>query len=401
MKTDGRDALLLARLLRMDDLTVVTVPSVEQEAARDLVRAREDCRGDLMRARHRLSKLLLRYGLVWDGKHAWTGAHDAWLRRLRAQTLWSAGTRSAFDAGYETVIAAAARRDRLDAEIAEMAAGSEFTAITQRLGCLRGISTLTGFALAVEMGDWTRFSGASIGAFVGLTPSEHSSGTSRSLGSITKTGNSHARRLLVEATWHHRLSGLMSTSRGRQGRRSPAGRRARRSPARSPGSRSAPTASPSRRTRAGPARSRGSASMNAGMFSSQFCHSPPSPCRNSSGGPSPPVSITLTRAAEDQLGAGQRRPVDRRPGRVVAVGVRRVRLGARTNALAGSARTCPMNPDTPLPYQRPCASRSTSTRRCTRTGTSSPPIAQRALRRRAPVRDAGTRGRSTGCDPSS
>ena len=177
MKTDGRDALLLARLLRMDDLTVVTVPSVEQEAARDLVRAREDCRGDLMRARHRLSKLLLRYGLVWDGKNAWTGAHDAWLRRLRADTSWSAGTRSAFDAGYETVIAAAARRDRLDAEIAEMAANSEFTPITRRLGCLRGISTLTGFALAVEMGDWTRFSGASIGAFVGLTPTEHSSGS--------------------------------------------------------------------------------------------------------------------------------------------------------------------------------------------------------------------------------
>ena len=204
VKTDSRDALLLARLLRMDDLTSVTVPSVEQEAARDLVRAREDCRGDLMRARHRLSKLLLRHGLVWDGKNAWTGAHDAWLRRLRADALWSAGTRSAFDAGYETVVATSARRDRLDAEIAEMAADSEFTPITRRLGCLRGISTLTGFALAVEIGDWSRFSGASIGAFVGLTPSEHSSGTSRSQGSITKTGNGHVRRLLVEAAWHHR-----------------------------------------------------------------------------------------------------------------------------------------------------------------------------------------------------
>ena len=85
-----------------------------------------------------------------------------------------------------------------------MAANSEFTPITRRLGCLRGISTLTGFALAVEIGDWTRFSGASIGAFVGLTPTEHSSGSSRSQGSITKTGNGHARRLLVEAAWHHR-----------------------------------------------------------------------------------------------------------------------------------------------------------------------------------------------------
>ena len=141
---------------------------------------------------------------MWDGKNAWTGAHDAWLRRLRADAYWPLGTRSAFDAGYETVIATSARRDRLDTQIAEMAANSEFTPITQRLGCLRGISTLTGFAIAVEMGDWTRFSGASIGAFVGLTPTEHSSGTCRNLGSITKTGNGHARRLLVEAAWHHR-----------------------------------------------------------------------------------------------------------------------------------------------------------------------------------------------------
>jgi len=83
VKTDSRDALLLARLLRMDDLTAVTVPSIEQEAARDLVRAREDCRGDLMRVRHRLSKLLLRHGIVYYDGAAWTGRHDAWLRRQR------------------------------------------------------------------------------------------------------------------------------------------------------------------------------------------------------------------------------------------------------------------------------------------------------------------------------
>lgn len=203
VKTDARDALLLARLLRMDDLTPVTVPSIAQEAARDLVRAREDCRSDLMRSRHRLSKLLLRHGLVWDRPQAWTQAHDAWLRRVRAGQGWPIGTRSAFDAAYETVVVTSARRDRLDAEIAAMAADSEFSGVVRRLGCLRGISTLTGFALAVEIGDWSRFSGASIGAFLGLTPSEHSSGTSRSQGSITKTGNSQVRRLLVEAAWHH------------------------------------------------------------------------------------------------------------------------------------------------------------------------------------------------------
>ena len=203
VKTDARDAMLLARLLRVDDLTAVTVPSVELEAARDLVRAREDCRGDLMRARHRLSKMLLRNGYVYDGTTAWTTTHERWLRQVRAGAGWPNASKASFDARYETVQTTTARRDRLDAEITAMAADSEFTVVTRRLGCLRGISTLTGFALAVEIGDWGRFSGASIGAFVGLTPSEHSSGTTRSQGSITKTGNGHARRLLVEAAWHH------------------------------------------------------------------------------------------------------------------------------------------------------------------------------------------------------
>ncbi len=97
-----------------------------------------------------------------------------------------------------------ARRDPLDAAIATMAADSEFTPTGHRLGCLRGISTLTGFALAVEIGDWEQFTGNSIGSFVGLAPSEYSSGASRVQGSITKTGNTHVRRLLVEAAWHHR-----------------------------------------------------------------------------------------------------------------------------------------------------------------------------------------------------
>jgi transposase len=210
VKTDARDAQHLCRLLRLDEVTAVTVPSVEQEAARDLVRAREDCRGDLMRARHRLSKLLLRHGHVYalgDRGQAWSLAHDRWLRQLRrdaGELGWSAGTRSAFDTCYETVTMVTDRRARLDAEIATMAADSQFTAVVHRLGCLRGISTLTGFALTVEIGDWGRFTGKTIGSFVGLTPSEYSSGQSRSQGPIAKTGNAHARRLLVEAAWHHR-----------------------------------------------------------------------------------------------------------------------------------------------------------------------------------------------------
>lgn len=201
VKTDARDAMLLARLLKLDELTAVTVPSVQAEAARDLVRAREDCRGDLMSARHRVSKLLLRQGVIWSGGAAWTGAHDAWLRRQRFE---EAARQLAFDAAYEAVVMTTARRDRLDTAIDQMAANSEFTPVVHRLGCLRGVATLTAFGLAVEIGDWHRFTGSSIGAFVGLTPTESSSGASRSLGSITKTGNTHARRLLVEAAWHHR-----------------------------------------------------------------------------------------------------------------------------------------------------------------------------------------------------
>jgi transposase len=203
VKTDARDAMLLARLLRIGDLTAVRVPSREQEAARDLVRAREDARGDLMQVRHRLSKLLLRQGIVWSGGQAWTGAHDVWLCQ-QGLALTLAGQRAAFDADYEAVLMTTARRNRLDDAIEEMAASSEFTDVVRRLQCLRGVSTLTGFGLAVEIGDWNRFSGASIGAYLGLVPSEHSSGNSRVQGSITKTGNTHARRLLVEAAWHHR-----------------------------------------------------------------------------------------------------------------------------------------------------------------------------------------------------
>jgi transposase len=205
VKTDLRDARQLARLLHLGEIVAVRVPGVEQEAARDLVRAREDVRGDLMAARHRLSKLLLRQGIVYYGGKPWTGSHGLWLRAQRCSEVFTRpGLGLAFDIAYDTVLATVARRDRLDAAIAAMAADSEFTPVVTRLGCLRGVSTLTAFGLAVEIGDWQRLSGRSIGAYLGLVPTESSSGGSRSQGSITKTGNGHARRLLIEAAWHHR-----------------------------------------------------------------------------------------------------------------------------------------------------------------------------------------------------
>lgn len=201
VKTDARDAAHLARLLHLGQITEVTVPSIEQEAARDLVRAREDCRGDLMTARHRVSKLLLRQGIVYRGGRAWIREHERWLRRQRFD---SAALQLAYDTAFDTMLATVDRRERLDTAIAEMAADSRFTPVATRLGCLRGVSTLTAFGLGVEIGDWSRLTGRSIGAYLGLVPSEYSSGATRTQGEVTKTGNGHARRLLVEAAWHHR-----------------------------------------------------------------------------------------------------------------------------------------------------------------------------------------------------
>jgi len=201
VKTDARDAAHLARLLHLGQITAVTVPTATQEAARDLVRAREDCRGDLMTARHRVSKLLLRQGIVYSGGNAWTTRHEAW---LRTQRFDNPALQLSYDAGFDAMLSCLARRNRLDDAITTLAADSEFTPIVRRLGCLRGVATLTAFGLAVEIGDWHRLTGRSIGAYVGLVPCEYSSGESRTQGGVTKTGNGHVRRLLVEAAWHHR-----------------------------------------------------------------------------------------------------------------------------------------------------------------------------------------------------
>jgi transposase len=223
VKTDRRDAERLARLLRLGDLHAVRVPEPHEEAARDLVRAREDVRGDLMRARHRLSKLLLRHGLVYEAS-AWTGAHDAWLRQQR---FASRPLALAFDECYGAVLHTKARRDALDRAIDEVAAEPPFAEVVARLCCLRGVSTLTALGLTVEIGDWERFRPQSLGPFLGLTPSENSTGERRRLGGITKTGNTHARRLLVEAAWHQRRPLRVSSTLERRRQGQPAAVRAR------------------------------------------------------------------------------------------------------------------------------------------------------------------------------
>src|SRR4051812_35368011 len=236
VKTDRRDAERLARLLRLGELVAVRVPEPHEEAARDLVRAREDARGELMRARHRLSKLLLRHGLVYDAS-AWTLAHDAWLRRQRFDS-WP--LQLALEESYAAAAQAKARRDLLDRAIVELAAEPPFADPVGRLCCLRGVSVLTALALTVELGDWTRFRPQSLGPFLGLTPSEDSSGERRRLGGITKTGNTHARRLLVEAAWQQRRPLRESTTLARRRQGQPAAVRAPR-----------PTAAPAASTIAG------------------------------------------------------------------------------------------------------------------------------------------------------
>jgi len=201
VKTDTRDAERLARLLKMDELTAVRVPPADEEAARDLVRAREDVRGDLMRARHRLSKYLLRHGHLYTGGAAWSRRHEEWIGRIR---LADPVAQRVLEGYWEAEIRMRTRRSALDELITQAAAREPWRETVMRLSAIRGISTLTAFALAVEIGDFHRFSGSSIGAFLGLVPSEASTGERTSRGKITKTGNAHARRLLVEAAWHHR-----------------------------------------------------------------------------------------------------------------------------------------------------------------------------------------------------
>ena len=160
VKNDARAA---RHLLHLGQIVEVAVPSVEQEAARDLVRAREDCRGNLMAARHRVSKPLLRHGIVYYGGHARTKVHDTW---LHAQHFDAPGLQLAHETASDTMLAAVDRRDRLAVAIAVMATDSDYTPVVTRLGCLRGVSTLTAFGLAVEIGDWQRLTGRSIGAYL-------------------------------------------------------------------------------------------------------------------------------------------------------------------------------------------------------------------------------------------
>lgn len=216
IKTDRRDAGQLAILYRAGALTAIHIPTEQEEAARDLLRCREDIRADLLRARHRLSKFLLRHGRRFPGtKKAWSQRHGTW---LRAQTWPLPALEQTHGAYVRTVDEAVARLRTVEQELRALLELEPLRTRVQRLRCFRGIDDLTALTIAAELGDPRRFPTApSTMAYVGLVPSEHSSGTKRARGAITKTGNAHLRRVLVEAAWHYRHKPFVGAAiRGRQ-----------------------------------------------------------------------------------------------------------------------------------------------------------------------------------------
>jgi transposase len=204
VKTDRRDSEHLVRLLLAGKLEAVRVPSGAEEAMRDLVRAREDVRGDLMRARHRVSKMLLRHDRRFTaGQQAWSQGHRDWLAKVELDDPVAQLVLRDYLASVEAMVI---RRDELERQIGELVPDSPWSELVPRLRCLRGIDTLSAVGLCAEVSDFERFARAGeLMSYLGLVPSEHSSGDKRRLGSITKSGSRHARRLLVEAAWHYRL----------------------------------------------------------------------------------------------------------------------------------------------------------------------------------------------------
>ena len=201
VKTDRRDAAKLARLLRSGDLTPITVPTEDQEAVRDLVRAREAARRARTDARHRLTKFLLRHGLR---HHACNWTHQFWKWVNRVTFTHPALTKT-LQHYTDMVLHLDRQIEALDTDIAEIASREPFRDMVAKLSCLRGISTLAAMVILSEVYDLHRFDTASeFMAFLGVVPSEHSSGQRQRRGGITKTGNGRVRRILVEAAWSYR-----------------------------------------------------------------------------------------------------------------------------------------------------------------------------------------------------
>lgn len=202
VKTDRRDAKKLGHLYRSGELTTITIPTKDQEAVRDLVRAREDALEDVRRKRHQLEKFLLRHGYRYGGGRPWTLAHSKWLGEIRFEDVFLKTVFEEYQIGVDQALE---QLQRLTLAVTEISKTVEYKKPAESLMTLRGFQTLTAMTVLSECGDLRRFGTASeFMASVGLVPSEYSSGAKTCRGSITKTGNAHVRRVLVEAAWHYR-----------------------------------------------------------------------------------------------------------------------------------------------------------------------------------------------------
>lgn len=202
VKTDRRDASRLALLFRAGQLSSVRVPTVAEEAVRDLCRARADMVTDQTRARHRLGKFLLRHGRVWRGGENWTLKHGVW---IRAQRFDDPALTATFGHYRATLVAREAAVDAIDADLQLWFARAPFAEAVSRLAAYRGITQLGALTLATEVCDWRRFpTAAMFMGFCGLVPCEHSSGERTQRGGITHAGNTHLRTQLVESAWAYK-----------------------------------------------------------------------------------------------------------------------------------------------------------------------------------------------------
>jgi transposase len=208
VNTDRRDAVQLARLMRSGDLTRVDVPSVEDEAIRDLSRAREDARSDLKSAKFRLNAFLLRHDIRSTGRATWGPAHLRWLSEVVCPTP---AQHLVFQAYVRAVTEPTARLQRLEQELQEQVQAWRLRPVVEALQALRGVQLIVAVTTVAEIGDLTRFDNPrELMKFLGLIPSEYSSGERRRQGSITKAGNTHARRALVAGAWAYRYPAKVS-----------------------------------------------------------------------------------------------------------------------------------------------------------------------------------------------
>lgn len=207
IKTDRRDSLTLAKLLRSGELTAVHIPAEDQERLRDLSRAREDLRRMQMTARQRLKAFLLRHGRTYE-KKAWSKGHYTWIRE---QNMGDSLSQLVLEEYLATLDELDKRITRMTDELEKAGTASAFATQIAATQAMRGVSSLVATTVAAEIGDLTRFDHpTALMAFVGLVPSEHSSGNKVKRGSITKTGNQHVRRVLVEGAWAYRYQARVS-----------------------------------------------------------------------------------------------------------------------------------------------------------------------------------------------